>query len=234
MKVTNKTLQIVLALGLLACLIRDAPFAQQGMGPGPGVKGYSSADFVSDSFTEASTIDLVTHVGELGATWTHHPHTNYSGILMKVDGSVDRLYGEGTSAYYASGTPPSADYRVCADFYHVSTIAVNIAIAGRMDTTNDTMYLVRLTDGTTWTLRKDVNATFTTMGTSTNQIPTAGNFKTGCLIMTGDQISFTVQGTTEIGPFTDTAIAAAGKAGVRSTGASSGTTGMNIDNFSAR
>lgn len=223
---------------LLASLVLAASLTlgqQGGTGPGPGVKSYAAAsDFVSDSFTEASDTELSLHTGETGATWTHHPHANYTGVSMKVAGATDRLFGEATSAYYASAIPSDASYRVCADFYHVTTIAVNIAVAGRMDTTADTMYLTRLTDGTTWTLRKAVAGTFTTLGTSTSNIPTAGNFKNGCLYMIGDQIRFEVAGVTEIGPITDTAITAAGRVGVRSTNTSSATTGMHLDNLTAR
>lgn len=234
----RKLLSLVLLVLLTLPLGGPPSTAQQGMGPGPGVKTYSAAsDFVTDTFTEAgtSTINLNTHVGEVGATWTQHPHANYAGGPLLLNRDLDRVYGTGTSASYASGVPPSADYQVCADFYNVTAIAVNIAVTGRMDTTADTMYLLRLTDGTTWTVRKIVAAAATTLGSSTNQIPTAGGApKRGCLVMTGDQISGVIEGVTELGPFTDSAITAAGRAGIRSTATSSATTGMHLDSFSAR
>jgi hypothetical protein len=188
--------------------------------------------FVEDSFTEASDVNLSSHTGELGATWTHHPHANYAANV-NLDAANDRIYGAGTSAYYASGTPPSADYFIEGDFYHVSTIAVNIAVCGRMHVTDDTMYLARLTDGATWQVRKIVTASATTLGSSTNQIPTVGNFKRGKLVMAGDQISFYVEGVLEIGPITDSAITAAGKVGVRSTNASAASTGIHLDTLTA-
>lgn len=212
---------------------------QQGMGPGPGVKSYAGGgtDFVTDTFTQGGTgvSSLNSHTGELGATWTQHPHANYAGGPVQIDADLDRVYCNGTCASYASGTPASANYQVCADFYHVTTIAVNIAVAGRMDTTADTMYILRLTDGTTWTLRRNLSAAGVNLGTSTNQIPAAGGAsKRACLVMAGDQISATVEGVTEIGPITNSDITAAGLAGIRTTGASTATTGMHIDNFSAK
>lgn len=188
--------------------------------------------FLNDTFTEGSNVNLASHTGELGATWTDHPHATYASAI-NVDAGTDRIFGTGIGAYYASGVPASANYYAQADFYHVSTIAVNIAICVRMHVTDDTMYLARLEDGTTWVVRKIVVGVSTTLGTSSNQIPTVGNFKTGKLVVAGDQLNFYVNGSLEIGPITDTAITAAGKTGVRSVGVSSASTGMHIDNLSA-
>jgi hypothetical protein len=198
------------------------------------VSGGGGSDFASDSFTEASDVNLIDHTPNLGGPYVEHPHANYGGVNLKLDAASGKAYGSATDLLYFTATPPSADYYVQADFYHVSTIAVNIAVAGRVDTTNDTSYIARLADGTTWQMRKIVVGVATTLGTSTNQIPSIGNFGTGRLIMTGNQISFTVNGITEIGPITDNDITAAGKVGIRSTGVSSASTGMHIDNFSAR
>jgi hypothetical protein len=96
------------------------------------------------------------------------------------------------------------------------------------------MYLVRLNSGTTWEMRKIVSTAATTIGTSTNQIPSVGNCATGKFILSGDQLTFQVAGVTEIGPITDSAISAAGKVGIRTAGVSSASTGMHLDNFSAR
>src|SRR5690349_1288257 len=109
-----------------------------------------------DTFTESSDKELSLHTGEIGAVWTHHPHANYSGNNFTVIGADDRIFSDGTSAYYASGVPPSADYYAQADFHHVSTISQNIAVCVRMDTTADTMYLVRLNGGTIWEMRRIV------------------------------------------------------------------------------
>lgn len=224
---------------LLLLVLLPAGFAQQGMGPGPGVKTYGGSDFVTDTFTEGGTgtVSLNTHVGEVGATWTGHPHANYGGGPLTLDVDVDRVYGTGTNASYTSGTPPSADYYVQANFCVQTVIAQSNGIAGRMDTTADTMYLARLVDGVNWQLRKIVAGAATTLGsTSSTGVPSAGNCATGKLTMTGDQISFSVTGSgTVIGPITDSAITAAGRAGIRNNGAvATATTGIHLDNFSAR
>lgn len=222
-------------------LLTSLAFGQQGgMGPGPGTPksggGGGPTDFVTDTFTEGSDGSITAHTGETGASYTINPHGNYSGTQIAVDAATDRIFNvAGTGAVYASGAPPSADYKVCADFWHISTLSVSIAVSGRQDTTDDTMYIGQFLNSTDWRMRKIVGGTQTTLGTnSTNQIPSVGNFKTGCLIMTGDQISFTVNGSIEIGPVTDSAITAAGKAGVRFAGASTASTGLHMDNLSAQ
>src|SRR5687767_7170033 len=100
------------------------------------------AIFVSDSFTEASDLILSSHTGELGAVWTEHPHVNYNGAGFSIDASTDRIFATGTDASFASGVPPTADYYVEADFWHVSTISQNVAVCARMHATDDTMLIV--------------------------------------------------------------------------------------------
>lgn len=188
-------------------------------------------DFVTDTFTEGSDVLLGAHTGELGATWTVHP--SY-GNVMNLTASLDRIWPTSNpSAFTASGTPPSANYTVCADVFAVTDIAANIGPCGRMDTSANTMYCARYNSGTSWDLRKVLAGTQSTLDTSTSQLISTGTSKRLCLIMNGTTISMTVQGVEE-GSVTDTDITAAGKAGVRSSGGASSTTGYHLDNFSAQ
>lgn len=196
--------------------------------------GGGSSDFVTDTFTEAADRELSLHTGEVGATWTKHPDSSYSAAFMNVESGTDRIYPDTTTAYYASGNPPSADYYVQADFFVQSVISVNNGICLRMDTSANTMYSARLNNGTTWELRKIVAGAASTLGTSTNQIPGVGASKTVKLIASGTSLTVQVNGVTEIGPITDSAISAAGKAGVRGSGVMTASTGYHLDNFSAR
>lgn len=191
--------------------------------------------FIQDSFsTGADGDDLNSRSGELNASWTRHPHANYTGTPARITGA-GRVYADAAApaAYYASGVPASADYFVEADFHHISTITQNAAVTARMDTTADTMYLARLDSGTIWQVRRIVGGSSLTIGSSTNQLPSSGNFKTGRLVVQGDQISFYINGVLEIGPITDTNISAAGRAGIRIAGNGSSTTGFHLDNFAA-
>ena len=195
------------------------------------VKAFGS-DFATDTFTEASDLTLASHTPEVGGTIVSHPDASYTSTAT-IDAATDRIFPNGTAAYYYSASPPSADYYVQADFFAAAITSVNAAICGRMDTTANTMYIIRLNNGTSWELRKIVAGTATTIGSSTNQLPTNGTSKTVKLIMSGTSISVLVNGVTEIS-VTDSAISAAGKAGVRFAGAASSTTGFHLDNFSAR
>lgn len=194
----------------------------------------TNVDFVFDTFTESSSIDLALHTGETGASWTDHPHANYAAQIS-IDSVTDRVFSDGTGGYFASGVHSNANYYVQADFCVNTVIAQSIGVTGRMSTTDDTLYLGRLVDGATWQLRKATSGAFTTLGTSTSNIPSPGNCITGRLVMNVDQISFVINnGTTVIGPFTDTAITSVGRAGIRNNGAATSTTGTHLDNFSAR
>ena len=193
------------------------------------------AIFVSDSFTEGpGDPGLASHTGELGATWTDHPHANYTAIFT-VDSATDRIYSLGTAAYTASGTPPSADYYAQADFYLITAVSQNVAVGVRMHATDDTLYYGRLNNGTEWQLFKRVAAASTQLGSnSTTNLPSAGGAPvTGRIVCQGDQISFIAGGATVIGPITDASITAAGSPCVRNAGAASASTGAHLDNFQA-
>jgi hypothetical protein len=229
----------LLLLFLIVALLGSI-YSQQGMGPGPGLgRGGSVASiFVNDTFTEASDTVITSHTGETGATWTKHGDSTY-GTTVTVDGASDRVYPTSNpAAFYASGTPANANYSVCADIFAHTNIAMNIGPCGRMDTTNNTMYCARYNSGTSWDLRKVIenggSDTQTTLSTSSSNLITLGTSKRLCVVMSGTTISMTVNGATEGSPVTDTDISAAGRAGFRSSGGSTPSTGFNIDNLTAQ
>lgn len=193
------------------------------------------SDFVTDAFAEA-TVDttLASHTGAVGATWTIHPDASYVSTAT-VDFTLDRLFGLNTTAYYASGVPPSADYYVQADFHVADLANVNSAICLRMDITANTMYLLRLNVGATWEVRKIVAGVQTTLSSSTANAPGVGAARTMRLVISGSTITVLNNGVQDTAlNATDTAITATGKAGVRFAGAMSPTTGCHLKLFSAR
>lgn len=191
----------------------------------------AASDFVTDTFTGSDTTALEDHTGEVGATWTHHPAAAYAGNQCFI--ASNRIYKNNTSAYYASGSPPSANYYVLGDFNVISVLSTNFGIALRMDTTADTMYLVRLNNDTSWDLRLINAGTASTLGTSGTNLPSIGNPVTVKLTANGTTLTVNAGGT-DIISVTDATISAAGKAGVRGSGIDSPITGYHIDNFSAR
>lgn len=195
-----------------------------------------TTEFVSDSFTETSDTELSLHTGEIGATWTHHPDGNYTGNNFSVIGSTDRIFSDGLSAYYASGVPTNANYEVECEFFVASFISQNVACSGRLDTTNDTQYILRLNGNTSWDVRKIVGgAAGVTILTTSSNIPSVGGTSVCKLMMNVDQISASIDsGAVILGPVTDTAITAAGRVGVRNSGIAGASTGIHINYIKAR
>lgn len=190
------------------------------------------AIFVFDSFTEGSDALLANHTGEIGGTWTAHP--SYAPSTT-VDAATGRIFPTGDpQAYYASGIPPSADYYVQSPVFCHTVTTTNIGPALRMDTSANTMYQVRYRDGVDWQLRRIVGGGAATLGSTTNQLISAGNSKMARILAVGDQLSVYIDGILEIGPITDaTPITAAGRAGFRSAGVVLASTGFHLDSFEA-
>lgn len=197
-------------------------------------KIYSTASntFSSDTFTESSDTALASHVGEIGATWNLHP--SYSAAAT-VDAAIDRLYPTGTTSYYTSGVPSDADYCVSADYFHASTIAINIGIALRMNTSTDDMYIFRLNNGTSWEVIERLAGSNGVLGaSSTNSLPSVGNSVNAKMCIAGTAITIYFNGVHDATlDRTGTNITAAGRAGFRAAGAASSSTGYHLDNFLA-
>lgn len=224
---------ILITLLLSSSLLFGQVGKQQQVAISQKITSGGGVDFVNDTFTESSDMLLAAHTGELGATWTEHPDATY-GDIMNVDAASDRIFPTSNpSAFYASGVPPNANYKVCGVVFAHTNVGVNIAACGRMDTTANTMYCIRYNSGTTWELRKILSGVQSTLTSSTNQLITLGTSKTGCVVMNGTTISMTVEGTTEGTPTTDSDITGAGRAGVRSAGGSTATTGFHLSSITA-
>lgn len=190
------------------------------------------AQFASDAFGGTEGTELSAY----SASWTRH--TSYTGNMEIASGLI-RQTSSTTSAYHHSGTPASADYSVSADLFMKETNGglSSTGVIGRVDTAANTFYMARYAgdaiDG--WQLYKAVGGTFTQLGSTSAQSltdETAYNVK---LEMVGTAIKLYKElSSTATISATDSAITAAGKSGIRSTGgAFSDTTGIHIDNFSA-
>lgn len=205
------------------------------------VPAAAGGDFVTDTFTQASDITLASHTGEVGATWTVHP--SYSGTALD-DATLDRIYLNSAAAggYYASGSPPGADYYVEADFYRLSLLSNNAAIVLGFDTAADTGILLRLNDtgaSQQYEVIDRVTGSNTILngGTaiSTSHIPSVGGAAVKVrIVRTGTAITVFFDGVQDTSLNSTTSITAVGKAGIRASGTASATTGIHLDNFSAR
>jgi len=177
-----------------------------------------------DTFTGPNWEDLHERVGELGAVWTRHPSTPDSRWYLfggKVHCGVP-------GALYASGVPAVADYTVDCD-YTIYTDIASIAICGRMSTSADTMYYAYYLGGEL-VLARRVAGAITSLGAWIGTLAGGGTTYQLRLSMVGTAIKVLVNGVERIS-VTDSAITAAGRAGVRSAGANDANTGKHIDNL---
>lgn len=191
------------------------------------------AVFVNDTMTGTAGTVLSAHTGETGASWTLHSSYG-TGQAVLTDANRVRSNNLNQALYYASGTPASADYDVEVDMRIFSLIAATQdGPCGRINTSLNTMYYFRYRpDPTVWEIGKLVGGTSTILGSYTH-VPTVGNTYHVKLEMRGTTLKGYIDGVLQI-TATDSAITAAGRAGIRWLEASaSNTTGIHFDNFSA-
>jgi hypothetical protein len=185
----------------------------------------SPSPFVSDTLADTNGTLLTTHSPQTGGPW-YAESGNFT-----IYGN--QAYNSGSYAYlYANATPPTANYTVESDFY-VASVASEILITGRMNTSAQTFYAFGYyAPGTEWILYKVVANAWTTLGIY-SQTLTPGNTYHGLLTINGSSISASVGGTQVIAPVTDTGISATGKAGVYGDVSTTSSTGIHLLNFKA-
>lgn len=200
--------------------------------------GPTPTPFVNDTMTGTDGTTLTAHTGETGATWAKQTGSSGSGTIQSNRVFFAGSPGATESRYYASGTPPNADYQVNGSINVVSLLNFSeISVCGRMTTAAKTCYNVLLYYETTGSLQyvyiqKYVAGTKTDITNTTVTAFTVGSNHTFGLRMIGNQISALVDGAVVLGPITDSAITAAGQAGAAGANATS-TTGPHLDSISA-
>jgi hypothetical protein len=190
--------------------------------------------FSKDTFSgEIAGTALQAHTGEYGAAWTSHS----SGTKDVLISAAAQCYspGAGTGFYYSSGVPAGAEYSVGVDLIVVTSPAANIFAgpAGRIDVAANTMYLVRHQTQATdrFELVRVVAGVFTTLG-SFNVTLTVGNTYNARLEILDATKKLFLDGVQVISS-ADNIITAAGRAGIRFSGATTDTTAIHVDNFFA-
>jgi hypothetical protein len=185
----------------------------------------SPSPFVSDTLADTDGTLLTTHSPQTGGPW-YAESGNFT-----IYGN--QAYNSDSYAYlYANATPPTANYTVESDFY-VASVASEILITGRMNTSAQTFYAFGYyAPSTEWILYKVVANAWTTLGIY-SQTLTPGNTYHGLLTINGSSISASVGGTQVIAPVTDTGISATGKAGVYGDVSTTSSTGIHLLNFKA-
>jgi len=184
-----------------------------------------------DNFT-GSAAELSTHTSDSSHTWSNLSPATFA-INLTGSGTVYSVSTAGNfNVYVSSYTPPSADYTVKLTLDPKSDLNNASGVMGRESGASISAlngYLGRYdqTDNE-FQLFKCVAGSFTALGTDYAASLSAGD--TLELVMQGDQISVKVNGTTRIGPVTDTSITSAGTAALwMSNAVGTTTTGLHFD-----
>lgn len=194
---------------------------------------FASASFTGTAGTELSAAD---------SNWTKAPSSSAQNIILSDAGRgrLDALNAT-ASIYYHSGVPASADYSVSATLFAKETSggATYIGVTGRQSTSANTHYLAWYggTPNNAWQLYKVVAGAVTQLGSNSAQTLTDETGYAVKLEMIGTAIKLYKEGSsTPTISVTDSAITAAGKAGIRGAqagGSFGNTVGLHIDDFSA-
>ncbi len=184
------------------------------------------ASFLVDSFTGTNGTALTAHSPETGGAWsaqsgyTPSPANDIQNNRMRA--------GSSTGVYRNAAAPPSADYYVeCVLDFLTTITADNIGVTGRAAAAANTFYFARWSQSAGgFQLFKCVAGTNTQLGSTYVSAFTSGS-RTIRLTMTGSSIVMSIDGVERVS-VTDTAIAAAGFAGVRCGLAHGTTTGIHM------
>lgn len=183
------------------------------------------AQFASENFNGTDFTELSVH----NSAWTRH--TAYT-VNSEIYTNRLKQTAAGTSAYWHSGTPINANYTVDIDIYVVTNIGFT-GVIGRVDTAADTFYMWRYFQSAgAYQLYKAVAGTYTQLGSDSTATLTVGGSYPIQLKMDGTNIEGFVSGVSKVGPITDSAITAKGKAGLRGNNGFL-SSGYHLDNFSA-
>lgn len=195
--------------------------------------------FIKDTFTGGTTpVNLTTHTPDTGTAWAVHP--SYSNTISQWGSGGNVAFGSSATAslYYATDTPPSADYPVQCQLIHNGTVSV-AGVAARVDSTAKTFYFVWYSSSAArWELYSFKAGTLSPLRGSYSDTFTSGarTVRLTCTDNGSDvDLEVHIDGVSRI-TYTDVAasspITAAGHAGLFLGGNSSGTCYL-ADNFQA-
>lgn len=187
------------------------------------------ATFLNDTFTDTASTALASHTGETGATWTEH--TSYgTGDAVISNANRCRCTTTNLTSYHASGSPAAADYDVEAVLRRITNLG-HMGVAGRIDTSANTMYVFQYNSGSTeWRILEIVAGSATVADVASATL-VDGNDYSIKLEMRGTAIKGYVGGV-ETCSITSSGITTAGKAGFRGS-AGSDATGYHLASISA-
>lgn len=187
--------------------------------------------FPSDTFTDTDAKTLETHVASDGGTWTKSSGSGAGSATIDAN-RVHNTNDATLHIYRHSYVPPITDYRVEVDLVMLSDNDLSYAgIGARISSTANTLYsFVYRCDANLWRLEAIVNGASTAIIGSVGQVLTVGQTYRIALDVRGSTVTAFVDGV-QIASGTDTAIPAAGFAGIRLFNAAAAGVGAHLDNW---
>ena len=185
------------------------------------------AVFVRDTFTDPDGTSLLSHTGEVGATWVTHSIAPTYGTPQIYNG---RYFSDHTTNVLASGIPGTDEYDVQVDVYRASVlIGRTHRIQARWGTSSTSSYSLNLTqDGISLSRLSGGETVLATYAAP----EVAGTTDTVKLEIRNASKKIYLNGVV-VGSSTDNAITGAGRVGIYMPYETSQTTGRHYDNFIA-
>jgi hypothetical protein len=201
--------------GKIAPALAFAPAASGGLTDG----GDTAAPLAWDTFTGSNGTLLTAHKSNDGGTWTQHP--SYSSGDARLN-ALNQVVSNSSSAavFLHSLVHPSSDYSVSVDVTRGASGGFP-GVCARYDSSVDTGYYAYVSFvANDIVLAKRVSGTFTDLGDSGTLSWSVGATKRLTLSVASSSLSLYLDGVLQIGPVTDTAISAVGRAGLYTSGTS--------------
>lgn len=196
------------------------------------------SQFVNDTFSGTTGIDLNAHTGELGATWTRNGAFSSNSITITAANRTRSNTVNVPCVYHPSGTPGTADYTVQCEIDFAGG-AANNHLAGvglRASTTahSGIYFVYDGADATEYTIYRMVNGAATLLANDTTSIGSPGASHTIQLQAAGSQFT-AFRDSGQILQVTDTTYAAAGAPAlwIYTTVTPADSTGIHVDNYIA-
>lgn len=167
--------------------------------------------FFTDTFTVAAACILTDHTPDVGTSWTEIITGACRAQIVNTGSGVRSNANSGNTgwAYTADATYPSANYEIQFESASILTSIRPVYVLARVQDASN-LYAVRLVPSGSSQLYKKVAGTWTALGSQFTEPATNSICK---LIVNGTALSFQDDGVT-VASATDSAIAAAGKAGL--------------------
>jgi hypothetical protein len=162
---------------------------------------------VQDLFADTAGTQLTAHTtiqGQSWVGWSQHSGdlTSWTTVTLNGSGSVANSHATLQGSLYVNMTPSSVSYTVCA----TGVASVQNFGVGEVSTSADTGYRTNWGSGT-MTLYAASAGTYTSKGTFAYSW---SGSHTQCLVRSGTSISVTIDGSTVIGPVTDSTYTSVG------------------------